>query len=376
MRSWFLFCAGSLLLVRPVQAAPQGVWKGTLGKNAIVACFNAPDHGGSYYYLRHRVPIALAYRATDGRWLEQVEDPASPKPDSWLLEPAHDGMLQGQWMSADGLRSSHVALQLVGDAGDPRACASADYVKSLDAAIAVIQGKRIVFGTHAYRTLDLGNSQALQILDGGSAADAVNRALARDLDRSPAAVAAFVDARHQALGDDGATGKDELDTYPVYWTSRWLMIRHYRWASGMGRNGISWSYSTWDMSSGKQVDPWTWFAETAAAARRRKASGGTPLTPRLHALFFEDAAKAAASGDSGESADGDDSGSCASYDAADASYDLTLADDGFHFDQPAYGDGCDHAFALPFEQAMPLLTTAGRQVVEGILAGDRSGSTP
>lgn len=125
----------------------------------------------------------------------------------------------------------------------------------------------------------------------------VRRQLAQDLDRSPEAVAVFIEARRKALGDDGSTGEDELLTDPVYWTTHRLTVRHYRWSASYGRNGIS-------------------------------------------------------------------------------NYHLTVANDGFHFDQPAYGDGCDHVFMLPHEQAMPVLTGSGNLAVRSILAAGEKSAKP
>jgi hypothetical protein len=356
-----IFSLSSLILLTAamgVNATPQGVWKGTLGKAAIVACFNKEGAGGSYYYVRYLAPLALYYRAENDRWYEPPQRAYPGKSDKWQLEAPRDGSLHGSWTAADGKRSSPVTLSLVDGSDDPRACARDSYAKALDDALSVVADKRITFGKHAYRVLSFAGSQTMQILDGGHVASGINGRLLSELDRSPEAAAAYIATRRSALGDHGTAGEDELLTEPVYWANGWF--QNYRWADGLGRRGISWSYGTWNLATGKPVDPWDWFESSDAAARHRRESGVTPLTTKLRALFFKS--------ESLSPADADNT-NCESYDSLGAGYDLTLANDGFHFDQPAYGDGCDHAFVLSYKNALPLMTVAGRQAVSRILEG-------
>jgi hypothetical protein len=93
---------------------------------------------------------------------------------------------------------SPIELALIGSVDDPRACASDSYAKPLDTVFDVVVGKRVAFGTHAYRKLGFANTQTMEILDRGPATAAINQQLAKDLDRSPEAAAAFIDARRKA----------------------------------------------------------------------------------------------------------------------------------------------------------------------------------
>ena len=69
----------SLLLLTPCVAdagavIPQGVWSGTIGTKAIVACFDKASSWtryGSYYYVDHLKPISLTTRETDSYWHEK-----------------------------------------------------------------------------------------------------------------------------------------------------------------------------------------------------------------------------------------------------------------------------------------------------------------
>jgi hypothetical protein len=95
------------LLASPARAdRPSGVWTGTIGRAAVVTCF---DFGHwTYYYVKVGVDIALVER-TSGTWDEKSGD--RPSTGTWLLSPSRGDSLDGTWRSADGKRALPIRLE-------------------------------------------------------------------------------------------------------------------------------------------------------------------------------------------------------------------------------------------------------------------------
>ena len=85
------------MLLTPIAAragaiVPQGVWNGTIGTKAIVACFNKGwpwTPYGSYYYVDYLKPIALTTRETDSYWHEEDDT------GQWELAVPLNGVVVG-----------------------------------------------------------------------------------------------------------------------------------------------------------------------------------------------------------------------------------------------------------------------------------------
>ncbi len=195
----------------------------------------------------------------------------------------------------------------------------------------------------------------MEILGGGPVEQDINRQLRTYLDQSPKGIAAYFAKRRESLGEGGPTGDDELLTEPVYWTKQWLSIRFYTWASGMGRNGISWGYRTWDLATGQRVDLWGWFGGQSSYPDGRFSDGSAAMPSKLRRLVFRkiDTRKIEPA--------------CEKYYDPGAEFQLTLEKNGMRFSQPAYGDGCELEFGVAYTRLLPLLDAEGKAAVLGIL---------
>src|SRR5205085_2673930 len=110
---------------------------------------------------------------------------------------------------------------------------------------------------------------------------------------------------------------------------------------GMGRNGISSEYRTWDLATGESVEPWKWVGATPSEY------GEVELPAKLaHFGRRED-----------EGAD------CESY-RGKGQWILGLQKDGINFREDAYGEGeCELDFVVSYAQLEAYLTPEGKQAV-------------
>jgi hypothetical protein len=128
----------------------------------------------------------------------------------------------------------------------------------------------------------------------------------------------------------------------VFWNANFVTLRFYTWAAGEGRRGISTRYGTWSALSGAPVNPWRWVG----------AGGNPPQLPAaLRKHFFRGLRE------DPECREG--------YQGKDA-WVLTFDAKGLHFEEEAWGNGCEKSFFLPFDKANSFLTPAGRQAAAAL----------
>ena len=259
-----------------------GVWEGTLGTKAIVACFNFDYPSGSYFYKQYKKPIQLTRKEQDGLWHEANET------GLWLLDPGQGTTLSGTWSSVkDALVKLPISLSLVDSSKSKRACGSESYTSQIEAPPKIEIGKKKEFAPgRSFRPLRFAGQATVELFGPEPTLAAINRELRRDFDTGKDAIQEYFDKRREFLGRVGVPAEDENTTEPEYWTSQWLSIRNYTWAAGTGRSGISWFYRTWDVQTGKQVDLWTWFGSRKESlhvpgAGPVVATSGGSMTPKL-----------------------------------------------------------------------------------------------
>jgi hypothetical protein len=94
----------------------DGAWRGTLGKQAIVACFDgANGASGDYYYESRRWSIPLWQGDAQGIFQEgsDVNEPTG----SWRILRASADSLVAEWRSPDRTRRFPIQLRRIGAAG-------------------------------------------------------------------------------------------------------------------------------------------------------------------------------------------------------------------------------------------------------------------
>lgn len=336
---------------------PKGIWEGTLGTKPIVACFNTEFASGSYFYRQYKKPIQLVRPEKDEFWHEADDT------GLWSLDPAKGSALTGTWKSAKGKPVTlPIQLNLADASGGDRACGSDGYAGLLEAPPKIETGKKEEYAPgRSFRTLRFAGQETLELLGPEPTLAAINRELRGDFDTSRKTVKAYFDTRREFLGQVGVPAEDEKTATPDHWTSEWLSIRNYSWTAGTGSRGISWFFRTWDLKTGKQVDPWTWFGARTQKQDdpgEKSGTGRGMLTPKLRRFLFA----------YGKIDPSQAEKNCKGNYADGSPYDLTLETKGMSFSQPANGDGCEITVEVPYADLDPVLTPAGKAAVRRILA--------
>lgn len=353
-----IFLAGLLL---PLAACarpdvPKGVWEGTLGTKAIVACFNSGSPSGSYFYKQYKAPIPLTQGDGDSFWREANDT------GRWSLDAAKGSTLTGVWRNVKGQPVAlPIQLHLADASGGDAACGGEGYAGQLEAPPKIEMGKWKVYAPgRSSRTVRFAGQETLELSGPEPATARVNKQLRAALDMRRETVKEYFDKRREFLGRVGVPAEDENTAEPTYWTSQWVSVRFYNWAAGMGRSGISWEFRTWDLQSGEQVDLWSWFGNrrTGKAGEPAVGSSSGRLPPKLRRFLFQRDQIDPAKAESG----------CEDNYAETASFELTLEPTGVQISQPEYGRGCELAFSVPYTELAPVLTPAGKAAVQRILS--------
>ncbi|MEA3170525.1 MAG: hypothetical protein QOI97_3473 [Pseudomonas sp.] len=315
-----------------------GVWKGTLGKSAITACFNGA-HGanGSYYYQHILTPIQLTQANASEPWAEEGNT------GFWQLDEPQGDTLTGTWSKAPGGKGLAVLLKRA----DTESCASDTYNTPLEAVPPKVTVEKKAFREHAYQVHTQGGQVTFKLEGEGPAIEKINRDLAR-LAVSPDGQADFYRERRNALDQSGGTTTSEITVEPFYWSSQWITVRFYRWTAGYGRGGISWGLHSWNLQTGDSVDPWTWLGgqQEWYDAYSGQVKLPTPFSDWLAKQTTTDEGCPAVT----------------SY----STFDLSFNTQGLQLSTPATGDGCDNELSFTWAQLEPVLTAQGKAALPSL----------
>ncbi|XVO86715.1 hypothetical protein ACQ9Y2_23735 [Pseudomonas palleroniana] len=309
-----------------------GVWKGTLGKSTIVACFNGADgEHGSYYYQRILTPIQLTQASDNSPWVE------AGNTGFWALQPPQGDRLSGAWSKTPGGTPLPLNLQRV----DTQGCGSDAYNAPMEAAPLPIKTEKKTFGEHRYQLKTQGAQVTLKLEGDGQAIQKINQQLAA-LAVSDDDQKEYLQERREYLGRNGSAYTSEIEVAPTYWSSQFMTVRFYRWAAGTGAGGISWGLHSWDLQTGESVDPWAWLGG------RQEWYDAYAGHVKLPATFSQWLA--------GQTTTDEGCPAITSY----STFDLSFNTQGLQLATRATGDGCDNELNFTWEQLTPVLTEAGK----------------
>lgn len=346
--------------------ARVGVWRGTLGEQAVMACLDRPDgDGANYYYLRHGLGIPLTATGPDGvRWNENSKDAQAAY---WTLDPVAGDRLEGHWHSADGQRALPIRLtRVAAPDADGRGCGSVEsgplkiaYNAPRVAALALTTTPWSD-GLRQVSALD-GNVKMLELTGDEPAMQRFNRAM-RDWLRDQ--ITGYYDCLYAA--PNGGDYSEELD---VEWRAGpWLVLRETYSADcgGAHPNGGIAAYQTWNLERGERIDPWHWIrgAKSPCEASAPCSSGSAPAA--LAAIVRQRA----------ERSDDDD---CAGTDLGFLQLRPSATGLVFGTDFAYAARACNEDVEIPWTQLEPFFSAEGRKAMRSLrnaAATDRTHSSP
>ena len=332
----------SLLIPAVVCAGPvppQGVWSGSIGTKAIIACFNEGSRWtsyASYYYVDYLKPIVLTTRDTDSFWHEQNDT------GRWELSAPANAVVVGTWSHPKTQKTLPIKLSFVDGSDDKTACARDSYNSRLEMAPKVETAKIIKFSPgRSYRKLRFAGQETIELFGPDPAIDRIN-ALLR-LDQSKEAVDSYFRQRREFLGRVGYPAVDEVHVEPKYWDAHFITIEFYTWVAGEGRSGISSDYQTWNTVTGEKIDLWTWLGSKSSEAQ---------MPPKLQEYLFRGK---------------EPSPDCQGGYRGQGEFILTLSKSGLNIFEDEWGSGCEKSFFVPYTKLLPFLSPQGTLAVKSML---------
>lgn len=317
----------------------SGVWEGVLDGKQIRLCFNSSEPAtAGWYELDLATVQALGLVRDAGVWSEP-ENKAR-----WMFKVAESGVLNAaRTASVDGHEQR---LRLLRQSGSSSAdnCASEAFRKPVETALSNTRLSRRDVAGYPYERRERYGQEVMVLVGEGDVIAKVNADLSR-LASYPGQAQTFYEQLRQSLLNYAKVEVDERVVSPYYRSENWVTFRFYQWAAGTGRNGISWGFHTWDLSSAEEVDPWSWFG--AKFQWHDAYSGSVQLPDKLRLWLASQV----------EVAEG-----CSAL-AENDSYSLTFDRQGIRLTTPAYGDGCELDRSFTWAQVQPLLAEPGRKAL-------------
>ena len=331
-----------LLLIPAVACAEtslQGVWKGSIGTKAIIACFNA-NTSASYYYVDYLPPIGLWAGNKNPFWREEDNT------GIWILGAPVDGVVAGMWLTnLQAQKRLPIKLVYVDGGDDEAACARDSYNLRLESPPKIEVAKEVIQFSpgRSYRKLRFAGQETIALFGPDPALEQINSFLT--LDQSKGAIDAYFQQRREFLGRVGVPAVDERDTEPVYWDENFITVRFFKWAAGTGTSGISNRYQTWSTKTGEAIDLWQWIGVNS--------NNRGKLPPKLKKFLYKQHVE--------------ESPECSGYYRGEGVFTLTLSKSGLNFDESPWGSGgCEKSFFIYYENLRPFLSPAGKKAVSAI----------
>jgi hypothetical protein len=371
------FCLFAAPLVSLADEAKPlaGVWRGTIGKQAITACFNGDYSnigGGNYYYQRHLLPISLRLQET-GPDSSQVWKEYAGK---WHLDNIAANVVHGTWTSLDESRALPIELKKIENSDEPpnsRWCASDAYNEALEASAVISRGPIRDTRGVKYREvkINIGSQETIDSSDAGLHMATV------ELVKDPFEIGQFLrsliserelfECRRAQLGATGSDGHRTQMLQNVFVNRNRLTVGISSQGYCAGAHTSIWETEwTWNLTTGEEEHLLSWFKGGASAVPDMRAEGSSYGT--LPAPLAEFVASRFGQGDPRYHLSKDELQQCYPGNYLSYWYRLSLTDKGIDFEIPTTRNGsCGEKFALTFKELAPFLNKKGRDAVADFL---------
>lgn len=277
IRGVALFAALALVAApaaaQEVQPQQGSIWKGTLGDQAISACFDEEFRTGGLYYLNEaREPVRLVeFVEDDPPTYTEMSGRTDKTGAVWAMHALREGRLTGEWRKGGKARPINLTASTVTLPEYGSVCATGAFLDPLLAG-GKVTSRRKRFARTPYTLLDYSGPRRAGLDDYSIASLALDPVQPGD-DAINAALAAFLPdgtsehAMGQCVGSalpGGISGYAEQALVPILLTPRWLGLRHSGTGYCGGTHPSHFLYiAVYDRGSGAEVDPSTWFKRGA-----------------------------------------------------------------------------------------------------------------
>ena len=380
-----VFTAGLMAAQAVVPRPPEdGVWVGTLGRQAVMACFDHHNNGpreadvpayGSYFYERYGKLIKLEPQAqSPGRWVEVSEKKST---GNWEFRVKAGDMLEGQWSGPTGAPTARISLKRFNTLGmsDPStSCETLAQGSRFGAQKRQISTKTLPNGKQ-YRVLSVLDRaiSTLELVGEGDGLASLNERLANEL---RIGAASYFDCPVSGELPTPANAQKEKPDYsssiaPLFWNERWVSLaQNWNGDCGWAHPFSDINRSTWALSTGTPVNLWNWIA----ASRKPDASPDSDADyfnyaapEKLNRLITAKAVKARLAFNPKEA---QEEPNCLEALTTNTEYDITLGAAGLVFSHhfPHVIQACDDDIEIAYSRLLPFLSAEGKKQVAFLMA--------
>lgn len=346
----------------------QGVWTGTIGDGKVMACFMRDDdpahtNQSAYFYLRYSKPISLIPDPNNkNSWFEgDIKNSTGV----WSISVLHD-RITGNWSNPTKTKSLPIQLtrfkSISSNHSSISSCSPelgvfnpAVYPQVLSQKIAYSGEKNLNGRRYRVSSALEGAVKSVELIGESETIGLLNVLLANEL---RAGMLGYYGCPTIGERDSRKIGQTEKPDYqfsiePLFWNEQWIsFVTRSSGYCGGAHPFSDYSYSTWNLTTGKELNPWEWIKNSKVSESLNRIITKKAIKQRL-ALY-----RKVASEESG----------CLDAIQVNSQYQIRLGKTGFVFTQvfPHVAQACTDDIEITYGELMPFLTKKGKAVVEAI----------
>ena len=365
-------------------ASPEnGVWTGTIGSSKVMACFmrdNNPAHTNqsAYFYLRYSKLISLI-PDPDSKTLWVEGDNKNPS-GIWKINVQHD-RITGNWSNLAKTKTLPIFLNRFKSISSDNSSSCSPESSVFDPVAyseKIVSGEEKTFNGRHYRVLSASNTTvtSVELIGGNETIAELNTLLANEL---RVGVVAYYGCPTSGELSSGKRGKNETPNYnssiePLFWNDQWIsFVARTSGDCGGAYPYSGYSYSTWNLSTGKELNLWEWIKSSKKANSSPEYDHyyfSYSAPERLNRIITKKAIKQRLVFNPKEASEEDN---CLDVIQSNSEYQIRLGKSGFIFTQnfPHYAQACDDDIEIIYGELVPFLTKKGK---EAVMAIQKSGS--
>jgi hypothetical protein len=368
-------------------AAPRppedGVWMGTLGAQAVVACFKHERQGGSgkayasYFYERYGKLIKLEPQPQSrSRWVEVGEKTST---GTWEFRVTAGDLLEGQWSGSTGASTERIRLKRFKRLGSSSSLSCEDLTPGsrFGAQKRQVSTKQTLPSGKQYRVLSVldGAISTLELVGEGDGLAFLNERLANELRVGVTSYFGCPVSGELPAPASVTTKKPDYSSSIslLFWNERWVSLAQ----NSNGDCGGAYPFadinrSTWALRTGTPVNLWTWIAESRKPDALPDDDDydydfNYAAPEKLNRLIVAKAVKARLAFNPKEA---QDVPNCLDALTTNTEYDITLGTKGLVFSHhfPHVVQACGDDIEIAYSRLLPFLNAEGKKQVAFLMA--------
>lgn len=365
------------------KAPPEnGIWAGAIGDSKVMACFMRDDdpahtNQSAYFYVRYSKPISLIPDpAKKTLWFEgNIKNPSG----IWTIKAQGD-QITGNWSNFSKTKTLPISLNRVKSISSDNASSCSPDLGIFDPVVyPQVLSEKVAFGGEQtvngrrYRVLSVldGAVKSVELLGEGETITVLNTLLENEL---RASMSAYFGCPTNGERYSVKRGKHEKPDYnssiePLFWNEQWIsFVARTSGYCGGAYPFSGYSYSTWNLSTGKKTNLWEWI-------RNSKKADSSPeydhyyfnysAPEKLNRIITKKAIKQRLAFNPKEATE---ENGCLDVIQENSGYAIRLSMTGFIFTQvfPHVVQACTDDVEITYGELMPFLTKKGKEAVIGI----------